>query len=144
MKNKCALLNFFMQEKLHPLAFINTCRMFMETKLIMNTVGHAFQQWWYWFFVISCVPDSTLQLKTHEMKSKLKIDSQWWWVCRKIVYCSWKHEKFNGVIMLLVLEINNRHYFQSIFWRSTHDHRHSKVGKTEKNVFEHVTNISQS
>lgn len=29
-------------------------------------------------FVISCVPDSTLQLKTHEMKSKLKIDSQWW------------------------------------------------------------------
>ena len=79
-------------------------------------MSDAFQQWWQWQLVISAGTD----FYEHGMQAL-----QLWWKCLAnggdcwtIVFCGWEFYLSNSVIVLFVpvvvsMEINNRHYFQS-------------------------------
>ena len=127
--SKGVSLNSSMLKKWHPLTFIGTCWAFLETNQWMwaqwdnETVGGAFQQWrQHCERKANHVPDGHTQLTHYKMKGVSNSWSIWiryrWWLCWKIVFCSWEFDLSNSVIVLfgsviVSMEINRRHYFQS-------------------------------
>ena len=119
--SKGASPNSSMWKKWHPLTFTDACWMFMETKqwmwaqwcsgwdisaMVTVTVGHLC---WCRFLQVQHAGSFPLLVKMHRY---------WWWLCWKIVFCSWEFSLPSSVIVLFLsvvdsMEINRRHYFQS-------------------------------
>jgi len=79
-------------------------------------MGGEFQQWWPWQWVIYVSAVFLNIQHSGSCSSLAKMPSYWWWLCWKIVFCSWGFTPSNSVIKLSVLvsmEINSKHYVQS-------------------------------
>ena len=107
------------KKKWPPLTFIDSCWTLMETKqwmwaqwdggwcisaLVTADHFHWCRFLWVWH-AGSC-------------SSLVKMYSSWWWLCWKIMFCSWECALSNSVILHFIsvvvsVEINRRHYFQS-------------------------------
>jgi len=105
------------RKKWHPLPFMDTCWMFIETNQ---------QMWALWGWVVrfssgDCGSPLLVKIFAFVACRLLFIvgeHSKWWCLCWKTMFGSWEFAQSNSVTVQFVavwvsMEINRRHYFQS-------------------------------
>ena len=110
-------LNSSMWEKWPPLTLIDTCWMFLETK------EWIWAQWgggwcvsavqWQWIVFIGAV---FYERGTQSCSLPVQTHGYWWWLWRRMVFCSWEFALSTTIIVLFValvvsMEESRRHYF---------------------------------
>ena len=83
-----------------------------------EVAGGAFQQWRHWQWVTVCWC-RFLWMQHATCSLLVKTHSSWWWLCWKIVFCSWEFALSNTITVLLYLlyfhgkKKNGKHFFWS-------------------------------
>ena len=113
------------RKKWHPLTFTAACWMLMRTKQWM------WAQWgggWCISAVVTATVDHLhwcrLLRAQHagSCSSLVKINSYRWWLCWKIVFCSWGFAQSSSVIVLFVSVVVSMEINRSITFRAIYAH----------------------
>ena len=108
--SKGVSLNSSMRKKWHPLTFISGCWRPKRGCEHTEAAGNALQQLQELQWIISTGAD----FHEHGMQDSAHCWRKWW-LCWKVVFCSWEFALPNSAIVLFVvvpMEINKSHYFR--------------------------------